>query len=227
MTDVFIETSTSTGMDRRSMHRLEIPIVNGENEHVGKLSAFTDATVADPKLIEMLTLWRNRHRQFFLTQFEATVSRTRQWLERTVLADHNRLMFFIHEGNEEPIGHIGVLRLDRPMVELDNMVRGRSGRNGQLMYQAEVALLRWLFEVRRASGVYLLVLTNNWMTINLHSSIGFKMIETSPLVRKELNGEVHLVIGATGGELLAAKLGRMELLPDEFARILPDRDMKC
>ena len=220
MTDVFMETSVSTGMHRSSMHRLEIPIFNGENQRVGKLIAFSDETVADAALVEMLTSWRNRHRQFFLTQFEATVPRTRQWLEHTILADSTRVMFFIHEHSGEPIGHIGVLRLDQPTVELDNMIRGRSGGNGQLMHWAEVALLRWLFEVRRVSGVCLQVLANNWIPIRLHSMIGFRVVEALPLVRQELNDEIHLVVSPDVGNVLETKLWRMELSHYDFTNSL-------
>jgi hypothetical protein len=219
MTDSYIELSVNLGAHPGIIPQLDIPIVNGENERVGKLIAFSNATVADAALVEMLASWRNRHRQFFLTQFEATALRTRQWLEQ-ILADSTRIMFFIHEHCGEPIGHIGVLRLDQPIVELDNMIRGRSGGNGQLMYWAEVALLRWLFEVRRVSGVCLQVLANNWIPIHLHSMIGFRMVEALPLVREELNDEIHLVVSPDAGNVLETKLWRMELSHCDFTNSL-------
>jgi hypothetical protein len=218
-----MECSDNMEKNRDTMPGLDIPIVTAENVRVGKLSAFTDATLADSTLIEMLTSWRNRYRQFFLTQFEATVPRTLQWLEHTVLADPTRLMFLIHDLGDEPVGHVGVMRLDEPIVELDNMIRGRSGGDGQLIYWAEVTLLRWLFQVRKVSGVCLHVLSNNWIPISIHSEIGFRMTEASPLIRRELSGENQLLIGTVGGEKLKAKLVRMDLSADDFLRFLDNK----
>ena len=64
-----MQPSMSSEEFPRSMPPFEIPIVDGENRLIGKLSAFNDLTAANPALVEMLTMWRNKHRQFFLTQF--------------------------------------------------------------------------------------------------------------------------------------------------------------
>ena len=104
------------------------------------------------------------------------------------------------------------------------MVRGRSGGHPQLMYWAEVALLRWLFERRGVARVSLRVLTSNWIPISIHSAIGFRIVKTEPLVRKEAAGEIHLVTGETGGEALRARLVTMQLTAVEYAHFLQNHD---
>jgi hypothetical protein len=220
MTVSHIELSANPGEQGRALPLLDIPIITTECVRVGRLTPFTNATLSDHALVEELTLWRNKNSQFFLTQFEATVPRTIRWLEKAVLADPTRLMFFVHDLGDEPVGHVGVMRLDHPIVELDNMIRGRSGGGGQLMYWAEVSLLRWLFQVRRVTGVCLHVLSNNWLPISIHSEIGFRMTEMLPLVRRESPGEIQLMISADGEKSLKVKLGRMELTAEAFSRFL-------
>lgn len=202
-----------------------LPIVTATNERVGRLESFSAATLADASLIELIRLWRYQHRQFFLTQFEETTDKTLDYV-RKVLTDQTRMMFFIYTlinnpADLLPVGHLGVTHLDQSSPELDNLLRGRPGGNNQLIYWAEVSLLRWLFQSRQYPSVCLRVLSNNWLAIRLHARIGFKTVGTVPLMRWEAAGEVHLqpyVDGMTSGELVKASLLKMELTAKEFLK---------
>ena len=205
-----IKTNSEESSGRR------IAILDDGRRLIGSLKLITQSMVLETNIVELLTLWRNTHRRFFMTQFEATPTRTRQWLSEIVLEDRSRLMFMIADPSGESVGHVGVKRLDEPVIELDNMIRGRSGGGGQLMYWAEVALLNWLFAEREAKAVCLHVFTNNWIPIGIHQSIGFKIVDTYPLVRKEIDGETYYMIGVEGGEIQKFKYAKMVLTDSGF-----------
>lgn len=197
-----------------------IPIQDDRGPLTGRLKPITHAAATDARLIALLTEWRNTHGRFFLTRFEATPERTRRWLVGSVLPDEARLMFMIEDGNGDPVGHVGVRRLDEPVVELDNMIRGRSGGGGQLMFWSEIALLVWVFNTLKARGACLHVFTNNWIPISIHQAIGFKIADTFPLVRRKVGDEMHLVVGAQDGELQKFKYAKMVLSSSDFQKFL-------
>lgn len=202
-----------------------VPILDDRGLPAGRLRPITHAAAADAQLITLLTDWRNANGRFFLTQFEATSERTRRWLADVVLPDDSRLMFMIEDDTGVPIGHVGVRRLNEPVVELDNMIRGRPGGAGQLMFWAELALLKWLFDVRKADGACLHVFSNNWIPIGIHQAIGFKIVETVPLVRRQVGDEIHLAVGSDGGEPLKVKYAKMNLSARDFGKFLATRSL--
>jgi hypothetical protein len=222
---------------------LEIPILDSASAPIGRLAAFSNDILdspASPVLIELIRSWRQSHREFFFTQFDETTERARDYV-RMILDDPSRLMFFIYADESGPgdhgdplddasfptslpIGHLGVYHLDRPTVELDNMIRGRAGGHPHLMYWAEIALLCWIFQphpwrpdppIRARCRL----LDDNWRTIRHHARVGFRMVATFPMTRWEAGGEVRLqpyTDGMCSGELVKPRLGQMDLTKEEF-----------
>ena len=199
-----------------------LPIVNAQSECIGRMESFSSSVIANSLFVELIRSWRQEYRQFFFTQFDETTERARNYVQ-SVIEDPTRLMFFIYAQNDSvPVGHLGVMHLDRPIVELDNMIRGREGGDKRLMYWAEIALLKWVFDTYGDVKVRCNLLDDNWKTIRHHSRVGFKMVATCPLTRWEANGEVHLqpyTDGMVKGELIATSLGQMELTAEEFLSI--------
>lgn len=201
-----------------------IPISGPANERLGRMESFSSPLLSSPSLIEMITSWRQRYRQFFFTQFEETSERTYVWLRDILLPDLTRRMFFIHTADPAdplPVGHLGVMHLDRPVVELDNMIRGREGGHPHLMYWAEITLLRWIFQTfPAAAAVRCNLFDDNWRTIRHHTRVGFRMVATFPLVRWEgEDGTIHFqpyTNGMRSGELVETRLGQMDLIKEEF-----------
>jgi RimJ/RimL family protein N-acetyltransferase len=168
-----------------------IPIVNQAGSIIGSMRPIGHVDADDDHLVENLTSWRNANGQFFLTRFEATTSRTSSWLRNQVLADDTRAFCLICSDDGTAIGHLGVRGLGGNAPELDNMIRGRDGGDPQLMYFAEIAMIRWLFRQPGVEKVTLGVFSNNWIPISLHQSIGFKSREWLPLYRHERADEIH------------------------------------
>lgn len=206
--------------DIRAPDRIEFAILNGDGATIGRLQQITAMEAADPTVVEDLTVWRNRNRRFFLTQFEATPKRTLQWLRDSVLPDVTRVMYLICDVAGTAVGHLGVRKLDRDAPELDNMIRGRAGGDPQLMFWAEVALIAWIFARPGTTAICLHVFSNNWIPIGIHQSIGFQAAGMRPLSKKQVGAEVHYLVESAEGEPQRFGHLRMTLDRSAFARFL-------
>lgn len=168
-----------------------IHIVNQAGSIIGSMRPIGHEDLKDNRLVENLTAWRNANDRFFLTRFQATTPRTASWLRNDVLADDTRAFCLVFSNDGTTIGHLGVRGLGGNTPELDNMIRGRDGGDPQLMYHAEIAMIRRLFRQPGVEQVTLGVFSNNWIPISLHQSIGFKNRESLPLYRYNRGDEIH------------------------------------
>lgn len=191
--------------------RDEISIRNAQGQVLGRLKRITAADLTDSALISALTVWRNSNQRFFLTQFQATESRTTNWLRDSVVSDSSRAMYLIQDNSNVNVGHLGVLHLDLDTPELDNMIRGVSAGDPQIMYWAEIALVRSLLSVAGATNVSLHVLSNNWIPIGIHQSIGFEIAEKLSVSKKTTEDEIHYLLDSDEGEPQKFKCLRMQL----------------
>ncbi len=196
-----------------------IAITDKTGTSLGMLRRITAADLCDEELITNLTDWRNNNRHCFLTQFEATEQRTATWLQSAVIADATRAMYVIKDTTGVSVGHLGVLHLESETPELDNMIRGVSTGNPQIMYWAEVALIKALFSgdgVKALSGH---VLSNNWMPLRLHRSVGFEKVGRLSVSKRVVNSEIHYLLDSSDGEpqafgCIKISLGRLNF--DKF-----------
>lgn len=198
-----------------------LAITDKTGASLGSLTRITAANLCDEELIASLTKWRNNNRHCFLTQFVATVQRTASWLQSAVIPDTTRAMYIIKDVSGVSVGHLGVLHLDSETPELDNMIRGVSSGNPQIMYWAEVALIKALFSrngVRALSGH---VLSNNWVPLSLHRSVGFEKVGKLSVSKRVVNDEIHYLLDSSDGEPQAfgcIKINLSRLNFDKFLR---------
>ena len=176
----------------RGEKALRLDVFGPDGESEGYLTPLTVAQAGDDELVSQLTRWRNRARGSFLTQFEPTPERTRRWLLETVLPDPARMLFLIHSSSRL-VGQVGFKGLREATAELDNLIRGEIGGGPRLMLDAEVTLIRWMFETFGLESVEAVVLSGNVRPLALHDRIGFERIETVPLARRARGSEIHLV----------------------------------
>lgn len=198
----------------------EIPIRNGQGQVLGRLKRITVEDLADGPLISALTAWRNSNQRFFLTQFQATESRTANWLRDSVVPDRSRALYLIQDNANVNVGHLGVLHLDSDIPELDNMIRGTSAGDPKIMYWAEIALVHSILLLGRASNVCLHVLSNNWIPIGIHQHIGFEIAEQLSVSKKSLDGEIHYLLDSDEGESQKFRCLRMVLGRSGFRHFL-------
>lgn len=201
----------------------EIPIRNGQGDILGKLHRITLTDISNTALISELTAWRNSNQRFFLTQFEATESRTARWLQDTVISDSSRAMYLVQTELNVNVGHLGVIKLNSDSPELDNMIRGLSAGHPKIMYWAEIALVNSLFSRSNATEICGHVLSNNWLTISLHRSIGFETKERLRVLKKSIDNEIHYVLDSDGsgsGDLQEFGCFRITLTRTSFYQFL-------
>ena len=94
--------------------------------------------------IRLLGEWRNRHVSSFLTEFEATPTRTARWLVDTVGPADNKILFMLDLPDGITIGHVGIGFIDwtHGYGEADAIVRGGDAPKG-LMAEALLQALSW------------------------------------------------------------------------------------
>ena len=179
--------------------KLIIPIMDAQGNSIGRLSPLTVSSLGDKTLIEAMTRWRRHSARFFLTQFDATPERTTQWLENTVFNDPSRLLFTIHSASKL-IGQYGFKNLSSKSAEVDNLLRGESGGNPQLIYFAEIALVGWLFSTFEITNLYGYVLAENWQALQLHARVGFENTDLIPLTKEHSVTETIYRLGLPGNK---------------------------
>ncbi len=163
--------------------------------------------------IELLAQWRKTFSRMFLTQFEVTTEGTRAYLEDVAVRGDSRILFLLEDEGGTVVGHVGLAQVTPESFELDYLVRGRSGGHPRLVYHAEVALLRWGFEVLAIPRCEVGVLSFNWMVIDLHQSVGFQVESRIPLLKVTHGSRVRheLLTGGTSASNVPYSYLRMAL----------------
>lgn len=175
-------------------------LIKKENgEYIGKLVPLDELSANDQSTIAALTLWRKKSMNNFLTQFEATIERTRKWLNEVVLKDNTRILFIIVDGAGKAVGNIGVCNISENQAELDNVIRGEKVGDPGFMFFVGIAILSWLYWGMGVDSVVLHVFSNNIRAINLYSSIGFSERQRFDL-RRTCDGEdVKYLVNSING----------------------------
>jgi RimJ/RimL family protein N-acetyltransferase len=97
--------------------------------------------------VRVLTEWRNRFVKSFLSEFEATESRTEAWLTEMVGPDPTRILFMLDDVHGHTLGYLGLAFIDweEHAGEADAAVRGVDAAPG-IMTKAMFTLLGWAYE---------------------------------------------------------------------------------
>jgi hypothetical protein len=184
-------------MTRNRVSR-SIPINNDSGSTIGFLVNLASDDVENLELMTAISSWRNKSKKFFLSQFEATPARTRSWLEHDVIPATDRQIFLVYTNEELLIGHIGYKSLRDGSAELDNFVRGEPGGDPRLIYFAERTLLEWLHKERGVMHFEARVQSHNFLALQLHQSLGFRVKLRLPLNQQRGSSETHLIEGPPG-----------------------------
>jgi hypothetical protein len=206
--------------DLRDLIPRRIPIQNAKGVILGALVRLNEGDAKNSELVEDITSWRNKNKHFFLTQFEATSARTRHWLESVIFPDSKRVMFLIENEEHLRLGHLGVINLNHDSAELDNMIRGLSIGDPQIMYWAEVSLIEEIFKNLPIEKIILYVLANNWIPITIHKSIGFSIDDKLKVTKDVVDEEVSFLLNSDYGEVQKFKCLLMSLGRESFSNFL-------
>jgi hypothetical protein len=154
--EIYKQAKSITDLSARSIN-----VLGAENETVAYLIPFSILDLTDEVRISLLAEWRTAHSYAYPTQFPVTLEGTKVWLEKAVLSNHNRLLFWITDVHMTPLGHLGFLLLpDTKSLEVDNVMRGTKNIPG-LMGQAMEALEDFGKREFSAEKISLRVLASN------------------------------------------------------------------
>lgn len=140
--------------------------------------------------VRVLTLWRNRHVDAFLTEFDATESRTRDWLTTQVGPDETRILFMLDDAHDgHTLGYMGLAYIDwaQRYGEADAIVRGAATASG-LMTRAMCIMLDWARHQLRIERIGVRVRSDN-SALNFYRKFGFREVRRVPL-RKEVTPDM-------------------------------------
>jgi RimJ/RimL family protein N-acetyltransferase len=155
----------------------------------------------------------------FLTVFEPTLEKTRNYLTAFSLPDDARILFLLVSRENRYVGHIGLCNIAADGGEIDNVIRGEPVDSPGFMVCAHEALLCWAFASLDLPSAYLNVLADNVRAIQTYEKVGFRAIERTPLLREEHEGGYRLrPISASSDDATGPMLIRMEILRDSFYR---------
>ena len=168
--------------------------------------------------IRVLTEWRNRHVQAFLTEFQSDESRTEKWLSEMVGPDDTRVLFMIDDATGRTIGYVGLAFIDwnKRSGEADAVVRGAEAPPGT-MTKALRTLLGWAHGQLGLSDLGVRVRSDN-SALEFYRKFGFQEVTRTPLRRTEDRGMTRWVEDPlqSSGEL---SLVHMELSDDSMSNV--------
>jgi len=199
-----------------------ISIRNRSNETIGFLRPITRHLALNDETVGLLCRWRERNKSFFLSQYENSSGRTRQWLNDVLLPDDARILFLVETESGEPLGTSGVSSVTETDAELGNVLRGRRGGPSQLFFFGEIALLSWCFWMLAINRMYLNVFCHNSRALDFYGSIGFSRACVRALTKHESEAGTEYRVDSTKlpgpGEVC---LMTMDMSADDFRRRYP------
>lgn len=143
----------------------------------------SDETLIRDDIVAMLTSARREHSQSFLTYFDPTDQRTKDWLLNVVGPDDSRVIFSVRSLQERRLyGFLGVASGDseEDSIEVDSVARHGSSRVPGLMRKSLVELIDWIQSSTQIRDVRVRVLSDV-RAREFYRACGFVPIKEVPL----------------------------------------------
>ncbi len=130
----------------------------------------------------LLKKWREANQFAYPTRFPVTLEGTKKWLEKAVLDNESRVLFWITDSNLIRLGHIGLLYLpETSSFEVDNVLRGEAGHPG-LMTEAMRCLENLVETELSLETISLRVLESNTHAVAFYENLNYKEVMKTPLM---------------------------------------------
>jgi hypothetical protein len=162
--------------------QLTLPIHDEEGTVIGTLRPLTLAYLDDAAILEKLTDWRNQNMTSFLSQFTATLDRTRSWLSNVVFQASGQMLFLVYS-NDLLMGHLGFKNLTPLDALMDNAIRGARGGHPKIFVMAHKTLAKWLFQEAKIESLYGYVMIDNAPAIMMNKQVGWSIWIRLPLLK--------------------------------------------
>jgi perosamine synthetase len=150
----------------------------------GYLVPVAEVHARDSDLIATLARWREQNTFWYPTQFRVG---TAAWLRSQVLDVGDRILFLVMDGQETPVGHLGLAHAvnDRRDMKVDNVMRGERGCRPGIMSRALRTMLDWAEQTLGPRLIYLPVFRDNEHAIQFYRRLGFRDERLVPLRRHQ------------------------------------------
>jgi perosamine synthetase len=166
---------------------------NGKNFSLVPFSKFD---LDSDHSLNLLASWRNENIFAYPTRSPITMPGTKKWLEKAVLANPNRLLFWIVDSSLGRLGHIGVVvNPVSEKFEIDNVLRGIPIDNPGLMSSALSKIESVIEEEFSIDSVCLKVLESNKHATQFYLTHGYIAVGHEDLVWEHLESGSQLVPG--------------------------------
>ena len=139
--------------------------------------------------VNLLYDLREKYSNMFATDFEMTKEKTKEWIEKYILENTERILFMIYV-NEREIGCIGNGGFDEKnnSSQLDNMMKDPTFKIPGIMTIVEKVYLKWMFDCFELSKIVGYLFSDNERMMNIHKKCGWVLIDTVP-VKKVIHEE--------------------------------------
>ena len=181
------------GLNAGPLNQFKLGINKPDGKELGWFSPITINSISDERIIEKLTEWRSIHKKCFFTQFNPTPTRTKKWLQESILPDDTKILFIIYDSDGTPIGNFGMRDICGKSAELDNLIIGDSKSHGPFILIAVKTFIKWTFLKFNFDYLTASVFKHNDLTLLIDKKLGFKIIKEIPVKKIENNNEIQYV----------------------------------
>lgn len=160
----------------------------------GFLMPITFENINDISLISNLFEWREKNSFAYPSRNKTSIESTKNWLEKSVLKNPNKILFKIMNDKLDFIGHIGLVidESEKSTIEIDNVLRGENLNKG-IMGDSVLSLVEWVKSVLFPEDICLRVLKSNFNAIKFYDKLDFIEFDQYPLYKKITENGFNLI----------------------------------
>ena len=169
----------------------EYSILNG-NSQIGWIAPFSAKDFADAEKIQLLVEWRNKFHENFVSNKKVNYESTKNWLEKEVIGNINRELFWILNINKEYMGHVGIVYDEgSKQFEVDSILRGVESTTG-IMWLGIKFIEDYIHEKFHVNQIFLRVLESNEKAISFYIRNGYNFFSVND--KQEITSDTKKVV---------------------------------
>jgi RimJ/RimL family protein N-acetyltransferase len=133
---------------------------------------------------DLMTKWRKKHVNSFVTIFKPTVIGTKKWLQDCYFNNSEDIIFFVETVEKVPFGHLSLYNFDfsKNECEYGRVIKGANLGPKDSMKFASLELINWGFNILKLNKIYLEVFEDNFRAVKLYKKIGFSIVQKIPCI---------------------------------------------
>jgi hypothetical protein len=199
-----------------------LPVRDASLAVIGYLRAFTEAMLADDRLIRTMAEARTRYKEFFLTQFDVTPENKREWLRESVLKNDRKMLFLAETLDGRIVGQDGFTLLGGGIFVLDGAMRWARGGHTRLFERSVIERTGLCFGALGCTLCEVELFKKNRMGIFNIEHAGFSFEAEYPLCVREENGMIVYSKTSPGCENTDERLVSMTMDKETFGKLHGD-----